>query len=177
MKVLRAALPEKCLEIQVGHRVAGLGSLGKPRYVALAEWHGGPIAREAKSLTPSAFAWAAREREPRHYYAKLLNAAIRCPDPMFRVRGNWIIRRLSPECGRVELVGLPKPHDDVRLLHAMGWETANVHWTGGKRSKAVAADARRRGAWLFRAASDMLEATLEDWHQWKVELPTHEVVH
>src|SRR5438105_4627348 len=32
----------------------GMGSLGKPRYAALAEWAGGWVAREAKAATPPA---------------------------------------------------------------------------------------------------------------------------
>ena len=138
--------------------------------MALAEWRGGPIAREAKSLTPSAFAWAARDRKPRNYYAKLLNAAIRCPDPMFKVRGIWIVRRLLPECERVELTGLPKPHDDTKLLHAMGWEAGNVHCGDVRQRKAVAADVKGGGEWFYKSACDMLDATIEDWHHWKEEL-------
>ena len=168
LKALRTMLPDG-LPMQLAHRIAGLGSLGKPRYVALAEWHGGPIAREAKSLTPSAFAWADGERKPQNYYPKILDNAMRCPDPMFGVRGRWVVRRLSPECQRVELITLPKPHDDARLLHAMGWETANVHNPDGGRRKTVAAEMKRRGAWLHKNASAMLEVTLKDWRQWKEE--------
>jgi hypothetical protein len=79
-----------------------------------------------------------------------------------------VVRRLSPECSRVELTGLPKPHDDFKLLHAMGWESANVHMGSGDRMKKVAADLkRRRGKWLIKAANDMLEATLTDWARWR----------
>lgn len=39
------------------HRVAGVGSLGCERFVALAKWKGGRIAREAKALVPSAYIW------------------------------------------------------------------------------------------------------------------------
>ena len=48
-KALEALLPEKDLvAYRVTHRVAGLGSLGRQRYVALAAWRGGLVAREAK---------------------------------------------------------------------------------------------------------------------------------
>ena len=43
------------------HRVAGLGSLGRRRFVALATWHDGSIAREAKELTDSAWRWLSGE--------------------------------------------------------------------------------------------------------------------
>src|SRR5262249_48164459 len=47
-KALVGALPARKLAYRVVHRVAGLGSLGRQRFVALADWNGGQIAREAK---------------------------------------------------------------------------------------------------------------------------------
>ena len=55
--VLRRYLPEPGLSYRVVHRIAGLGSLGRQRFVALAQWRGGSIAREAKALVPSAWTW------------------------------------------------------------------------------------------------------------------------
>ena len=56
-KSARAALdhlmPEPGLAYSLRRRVSGLGSLGHPRFVALADWQGGKIAREAKALVPS----------------------------------------------------------------------------------------------------------------------------
>jgi hypothetical protein len=49
-KAIARMMPERGLEFKVAHRVAGLGSLGRERYVALADWHGGSVAREAKAL-------------------------------------------------------------------------------------------------------------------------------
>ena len=51
------------VEICVVHRIAGLGSLGRLRFVALADWHGGSVAREAKELTTSAWLWANPSRK------------------------------------------------------------------------------------------------------------------
>src|SRR2546429_4830006 len=45
---LETLLPAKGLAYQLKNRRAGLGSLGRPRFVAIADWRGGPIAREAK---------------------------------------------------------------------------------------------------------------------------------
>src|SRR5882672_8641760 len=49
---LEHLLPERGLDYRVVSRVAGLGSLGRIRLVALAECNGGKIAREAKALVP-----------------------------------------------------------------------------------------------------------------------------
>src|SRR5215813_11221816 len=62
-KALTAALPAAKLSYRVVHRVAGLGSLGRQRFVALAEWNGGLIAREAKALVPSACTWFEGEKD------------------------------------------------------------------------------------------------------------------
>src|SRR6266851_8519288 len=55
---LEHLLPERGLDYRVVSRVAGLGSLGRIRLVALAECNGGRIAREAKALVPSSVYWA-----------------------------------------------------------------------------------------------------------------------
>jgi hypothetical protein len=36
-------------------RTKGSGSLGRPRYLAIALWQGGHLAREAKAVVPSAW--------------------------------------------------------------------------------------------------------------------------
>ena len=171
MKALRSVLPDPELPIHIAHRVAGLGSLGKMRFVALADWRGGPIARETKPLTPSAAAWAVGRRRPKLYYADILQSAVRCLDPLFSVRGRWIVRRLAPDCCRIELASLPRARDDERLLYAMGWETGNVHLGTQPAIKALLRDfTRRRGDWLDRAACRMLADTLADWNRWREKL-------
>src|SRR5208282_2013582 len=51
-------MPAPGISFRLAHRVAGLGSLGHARYVAIADWHGGRIAREAKALVASSSYWA-----------------------------------------------------------------------------------------------------------------------
>ena len=115
-KGLRRAMPDRELAFRVVHRISGLGSLGRRRFVALTEWHGGTIAREAKELTDSAWFWAqSRRRNPGLFYEDLLRRARRCPDPFVRVRGRWLIRRLAPDCSRIELASLPTKHDAAHL--------------------------------------------------------------
>ncbi len=157
-------MPEKGLHWHVAHRIAGLGSLGRERYVAIAEWHGGSIAREAKALAPSACIWAERGKGSAPIrYQEILNLAIRARDPFVRFDKRWIVRRLAPDCSRIELSALPKGHDERRLLYAMGFETANIH-LGSVKARALAKDlqARTRG-WLFRAARKMEKAVVADF--------------
>src|SRR5262249_4198942 len=79
---LHQLMPETGLSFSVRYRVSGLGSMGRPRYVALAEWQGGVIAREAKALAPSACTWAQDGRgSTSTLYQAILDHAIRCRDP------------------------------------------------------------------------------------------------
>jgi hypothetical protein len=169
---VRAALdhlmPEPGLSYSLRRRVSGLGSLGRPRYVALAEWHGGTIAREAKALVPSACVWARNGNGVNTIlYQSVLDQAVRCRDPFVQLQGSWIVRRLSPYCSRIELASLPKKRDEGRLLHAMGQETANVHLGSHQVIKAVQRDlAKRKANWLRVATKAMTSATISDWQDW-----------
>jgi hypothetical protein len=168
MKGIRRMLPEPNVPHRIIHRVAGLGSLGRRRYVALANWRGGSIAREAKELTTSAWLWArSRRRRSEILYQEAMDRSIRCPDPFVRLRGRWLVRRLAPDCSRIELHSLPAKHDAVRLLHAMGWETANVH-LGSREARAIIQDlGARPSTWLHSVAQAMVESTLADWRDWR----------
>ena len=55
--LLEKWFPEPGLNYRVIHRIAGLGSLGRRRFTALADWRGGCIARETKELVVSAWGW------------------------------------------------------------------------------------------------------------------------
>ena len=115
-------MPEGGLHWRAAHRIAGLGSLGRQRYVAVVDWKGGSLAREAKALAPSACVWAedGGGTAPIHYQ-ELLDSSVRCRDPFVHLERRWIVRRLAPDCSRIELSALPKERDEIRLLHAMGW--------------------------------------------------------
>jgi uncharacterized protein DUF2252 len=168
-KALRQMLPEPDLELRFVHRIAGLGSLGRERYVAIGDWHGAQVAREAKALAPSACSWAtgADRGHGKVYYQRILDQAVRCPDPFVRVKRRWVVRRLAPDCSRIELKALPAVRDELALLHAMGWETANVH-LGSARAKSLRADLQRRAeSWLRKAATHMRDEVRADWRAWR----------
>src|ERR1700682_3978191 len=54
-KLLESSLPSAHQEYLLKRRIAGLGSLGHPRILALSRWRGAFIAREAKAIRPSAW--------------------------------------------------------------------------------------------------------------------------
>jgi Uncharacterized protein conserved in bacteria (DUF2252) len=162
-------LPARDIAFRVAHRVAGLGSLGRQRYVAIGEWHGGRIAREAKALVSSACYWANEHSGPQEIlYQAIINRAVRCPDPFVQLRGRWIVRRLSPHCSRIELSVLRAPGAELRLLHAMGWETANIHLgTQTARKNILRHLGQAKAKWLHQASANMLKAVRSDWEVWK----------
>ena len=167
-KMLAAHLPDPRAKFRIGHRIAGLGSLGRPRYVALAGWQGAKIAREAKAMLPSAFGWAIGQPSERLHGHAILARAARCQDPCFAFTDRWLVRRLGPHCSRIELWMLPKKRDEQHLLEAMGRETANLHLGSSASVAAVRADlARRSKGWLLAAAKQMADATITDWKAWK----------
>jgi uncharacterized protein DUF2252 len=171
-KGISRMLPDPKLPRRHVHRVAGLGSLGRQRFVALAQWHAGNIAREAKAMAPSACWWAAGGKgSSRILYQEILDTAVRCCDPYVKLKGRWIVRRLAPDCSRIELSELPQERSEKVLLHAMGFETANVH-LGSKKARAIQADLKKRGVgWLPKAAEEMLKAVSQDWDEWRKSHP------
>ena len=176
---LERSLPERGLAQRIVHRVAGVGSLGRQRYVVLAHWRGGRVAREAKALAPSACVFASSGPPIRRalwsiagfarkiHYDDMLRRGVRCPDPCVSVSGEWLVRRLAPDCARITLNALPKKRDEKRLQYAMGGETANIH-LGSLEARELLADLKRREKrWLYDAAEKMADDVQEDWRTWR----------
>ena len=83
----------------------------------------------------------------------------------------WIVRRLSPHCSRIELVSLGPGRGELRLLKAMGWETANIHLGSERQREKILKDlGRRQGNWLIRASEAMVRIVEKDWRTWKKAL-------
>ena len=172
--LIRGCMPVKDAETEMKTRVAGMGSLGKPRILGLFQWHGAHMVREAKALTRSAWIWADSSRDPAKdqdlplLQEEIIVTAIRVRDPHLHFHENWALRRLAPDCCRIDIATLPNDRDEERLLYAMGWETANVHLGSRGKVAAVRKDlAGRRGKWLHQAAKAMEEATKKDWKLWR----------
>jgi len=167
--MLEKWFPEPGLTYRVVHRIAGLGSLGRRRFTALADWHGGSIARETKELAVSAWGWEdAPPGEKEIHYGAIVRQAVRVADPFFQATDSWIVRRLGPYCSRIELAHLPARHDTQKLLHAMGRETANIHCGESAALAAIGRDLFQRGPkWLATAAHAMADDVRSDWNAWK----------
>jgi hypothetical protein len=170
VELLHGCMPLKQPSVEMKTRIAGLGSLGHPRVLALSQWHGAHIVREAKALTKSAWLWSQEKSAASAplLQQQIIGNAIRIPDPHMHFSDGWVVRRLAPDCCHIELCSLPKEHDEERLLYAMGWETANIHLGTAERAAALKKDlAARKGRWLHKASKAMAEATHKDWKQWR----------
>ncbi len=168
-RALEKSLPEPDLAYKLTHRVSGLGSLGRERFMAIADWDGGKIARETKPVISSACLWANDgEGYENVFYENIITYAKRAPDPFLKVRGRWIVRRLAPLCTRIDLTMLPKKRDEKHLLQAMGFETANIHLGSQPAIKSVLRDlTRRKSGWLNSAARKMTDCVVKDWDEWR----------
>lgn len=168
-RALEKTLPETGMEYKVVRRQAGLGSLGQERFVAIARWQGGCIAREAKLMVPSACSWLSNQIGHRQsWYEKAISSAVRSPDPFQVIDGPWLIRRLSPDSNPIDIQTLPKHRDEEMLLHAMGTEAANVHLGTKKQTRNILKDLKsRKRDWLHDAASRMARVLEKDWKRYR----------
>jgi hypothetical protein len=166
-KALDEGLPHAKLQCKIVRRKAGMGSLGQARFVALASFEGGWIAREIKSLLPSASAWLGGKEQARSYHAEAINAAVRSRDPFQRTSGPWILRRLSPDSNPIEISDLPKNRDEEHLLRAMGCEVANAHLGRHPQPRDILAHVHsRKPDWLRYAARSMSRTVVTEWKQY-----------
>jgi len=173
--LLTDSLPPEANNIRLfPRRRVGLGSLGKPRFAAVADWHGCLVGREVKARTPPAGAFLRGTDNGWEGYGRIVAGPHRCPDPFFRLEDGWVVRRLSPDCNRIELQALRTVRDVAKLLRAMGAETANIHLGTPGVGDAIQADlAGRPQGWLRDTARRMLKAVTADWKEWRAATQLH----
>jgi hypothetical protein len=173
-EALQAALPLGSGEPEIWYRSAGLGSLGRPRWVAQAQWCGDWVVREAKGIVPSAWTRMDGKRGRTVRCMEIATGRHRAPDPWYRVMDGIAVRRLSPNNRKIGADKAFDPEDESgaegklgrdvllspKMLEAMGRELAAIHLGTGDVGGAVERDlATRAGSWLEvmarRAAEDV----------------------
>jgi Uncharacterized protein conserved in bacteria (DUF2252) len=168
LKLVKKSMPFRAQDYALKSRIAGLGSLGHPRVLAVVSWHDAHLVREAKQLTPSAWIWSKHLKTDLLLSHTLIDTAIRIRDPHVHFAEHWMVRRLAPDCSHIEISTLPEERDEERMLYYMGWETANIHLGSKKAIPALKRDlGHRKGRWLHKAAKSMLKVTLADWKFWR----------
>ncbi len=168
LDALKGILPDPDKDMRVGQRQAGVGSLGRERYVAITEHDASYFAAEAKSHLPSANYFAEGKADGKSYYEDTIKNAVRSPDPYVKVDGDWTVRSLSPTRSKIELGDLSSVKDEEHLLWAMGYETANIHLGSPNAAKNILADLKARGdsSWLVDAVKKMTRNVNEDQEAW-----------
>jgi hypothetical protein len=157
-KVRLCAIPRK-----------GCGSLGRPRYAAVAFWRGGQVLREAKALVPSAWTWAnGPKQSAKSNFLALANGRNRAPDPFLQVRGKYIFRRIAADSIKIELGADAGRKLHLNQLEAMGFDLASIYAAGAAGVKALKADLKkRRPDWLSAAATVAADAVKRDYREWR----------
>jgi uncharacterized protein (DUF2252 family) len=181
---LIAALPQGAQIVRFAARAAGGGSLGRPRYVVIANWRGGRVLREAKALVPSAWDWAHGSPNTSPRFAELAAATTRAADPFMAAMDGFIIRRLAPDSRKAELENNPGDQlqdrvlQDTRLknealqgklLKAMGREIGSLHAaTANLRAVMDHLNGLKKHdpEWLRAASKKAARAVEEDFKSW-----------
>lgn len=170
-KALERAFSTGTTKVQVRLREdVGKGSLGRQRFVAIGQWNGERVAREAKAVVPSAALWANSGGPPRRSRGGLeylLHASIRSRDPFLHTDNGWIVRRLAPDTDKIEIKSLGRAVE-VKLARLMGCEVANVHLATPGAADAILSHLSERPAnWLVKAAGAMAALTRESQKAWR----------
>lgn len=165
---LLRALPREAQVVGFGHRLGGVGDLGRPSFVVWGSWRGSMVGREASRIAPQTAAWTTRSTRPvSELVGKLRQAPARADDPSIVVTPDgWLIRRVAPDCARIDLATLPSGRHDARLLGAMGFETANLHLASCTAGELAAALDGLPSSWLRECITVMEESIRADWAAW-----------
>jgi hypothetical protein len=146
----------------------GMGSLGRPRFAALAVWRGGHVAREAKALVPSAWEWAHAGGPTPSRFLELSTGQFRSPDPWLDVQNGFVCRRLAADSRKIDL------HNDddrldlhINLFSAMGFDLGAIHAADRQAGAITTHLARQADDWLHGAAQIASADVENDFNTWK----------
>jgi hypothetical protein len=167
-KVLAAAMPEPRVAIRkTARRVAGAGSLGRPRWIGIADWRGAPVVREAKALVMSAWVREHGKGKGKIRCGEIAHGRYRAIDPWRHIKDGIVVRRLSPNNRKIEAAEDPGPLVSPAMLHAMGADLASVHLGTADCAEAIARDlAHRKRGWLKTNATKMAKAVEAEHAEW-----------
>jgi hypothetical protein len=162
---LKASLPSDATHERFASRAKGGGSLGRPRFVAIADWRGGRIVREAKALVTSGWNFAHGNPAAPIQFLTVANGTFRSPDPFLTIESRFILRRVTADSRKAELDD-GAGSLDTRLIEAMGFDLASVH-AAASNAQAVVADLNARPSdWLAKAAETAAAAVKNDYGDW-----------
>ena len=162
------AMPATGLAIRTAQRSAGAGSLGRPRWIGVADWRGSPVVREAKALAMSAWARVHAPKSRKIRAGEIANGRFHSLDPWYGVEKGLIVRRLSPNNRKIEAESGGPQLFSSDMLQLMGFELANLHLGVADRRSAIQHDlGRRKRGWLADAGKRAAKACTQDFYAWR----------
>ena len=167
-EAIAKAMPVPGLSVRTAQRSAGAGSLGRPRWIGVADWRGSPVVREAKALAMSAWAHVHAPKANKIRAGEIANGRFHSLDPWYGIEKGLVVRRLSPNNRKIDAEsGGPELFSDD-MLQLMGFELANVHLGVADRRSAITRDlGRRKRGWLAEAAKRAAKACTRDFNDWR----------
>jgi hypothetical protein len=141
-------------------RTKGGGSLGRPRFLAIASWNSGRVVREAKAQVPSAWTWA-HETSDHSRFLEVAFAAFRSPDPYIRSDAGFILRRIAPDSRKIEIADVQVHGLTEDLLAAMAGDLASVH-AASEKAEAIVEDLDSRARGWLQEGAEAAKAAAED---------------
>jgi uncharacterized protein (DUF2252 family) len=181
-KALDAAKPNASIKFEYYERTAGTGSLGRRRYFGVGEWLGDLVIREAKAIVPSGWHYA-RNTKGTLSCELIATGKFRAPDPFYRLEGDVLLRRLSPNDFKIETeprdkkAKADKERESHRLvkrsavindeaLHAMGRDIAAIHRATDTKNRIVDDFPTHKTTWLLDAVRRAQAKVEGDWRKW-----------
>lgn len=160
---LLADLPDALQPTRFAHRSAGVGSLGRPRFVAFQDYRGGPAAVEAKARMPSCWGAAGAPGLAQ----QIVTSEMRSADPMLHHDADYVFRRLAPNSGKIDFAETrPKLQKD--LIRAMAAELAGIHCSIEPLGPRVVNDLRTRPKdWLAAAMKAVIHWTRSEFESYR----------
>lgn len=166
-KALAAGMPEPDLALRTARRTAGAGSLGRPRWIAMADWRGAPVVREAKALMTSSWVKVHGTGKTGIRCGEIAGGRYRAHDPWLRIDDSIAVRRLSPNNRKIEAEDNAADLLSPPMLEAMGLDLASVHLGTADTRAAIESDLKRRkGGWLPASAAKMAAAVNGEQKEW-----------
>jgi hypothetical protein len=165
---IAAVMPEAGIFIKKYYaNQAGTGSLGRPRWVGVADWHGGQVVRETKALVPSGWNRAKKKPTKPLHVQEISQGRYRAPDPWYSANDTLVVRRLSPNNRKITVKDNFADLLEEKMLNAMGYELANIHLGTGDNLGAIQDDlAKRKGTWLQDAVTNATDFVTDEFKDW-----------
>ena len=165
---LEKSLPAGAKVERFASRVRGGGSLGRPRYVAIANHGGGRVVREAKALVPSAWTWAHQTKPDLTAFLTMSHGRYRSPDPYLVVHDKYVFRRIAPDSRKINLDRVDGMKFTADVPWAMGLDLGSVHAAHSANVEVLKDDLSARPPdWLRKASRAAQKAVEADYASWR----------